>query len=51
MQERQLALAELHDADAVLLAGALRGVERVEAVDGRRLGGVLAAGLPRIFTS
>jgi para-aminobenzoate synthetase/4-amino-4-deoxychorismate lyase len=36
--ERPLALAELARADAVLLANALRGVERAVALDGRPLG-------------
>jgi len=52
VEERLLGLAELRDADAVLLAGALRGVERVEALDGRALARAhpAAARRLRIFT-
>jgi len=51
VEERLLHLAELREADAVLLAGALRGVERVEALDGRELAPAprAAAGQLRIF--
>ncbi len=53
--ERPMELAELRAAGAVLLAGALRGVERAEALDGRALAGAGSPGPApapgrRIFT-
>jgi para-aminobenzoate synthetase/4-amino-4-deoxychorismate lyase len=46
--ERPLALAELREADVILLAGALRGVERVQALDGRELAGAPMGGGARV---